>query len=528
MQLHERLEAISASRVDGPSKLVLIMLAKRLDRDDPDGLIWSSSETLAEECGVSTKAITRTMERLTKAGIIRIVSKAAQGRSARKAIDWTALAAAERDTSAIENIPAEKRRRVGSRSDEPSDLEATDSRTLGRRTVDSRSDAASEDPIIDPSMNPIPESDPGTRPAREATVGPLSEDQPTESHTMPPDDRQQKIDATLTTLTTRWAGVLARLAEGPTGAHNIGAPYLTGSSPTKTDDPIDNGGDKAHPPEASAPSLPIDEGDASTLSAASATTPATAPPAQDPWGVAPCGEPAQASAYIWLDEPQPAPKRTPKSKPKAKGKTDDAAILAIAAQVDRMKGRTGVALPGSGRWKMLVSAVSEAGADRVLARVTAMADAAQGLPSPAQAVFAQMSGSDWGTDPILRGNNGWTVKLDDAIEASQSRSDASQAVGGVVGRLDPQNRSQGQMAPKQNGSSAWDDMLSVIRGTGGLRLSLGLRGSTLSHDADEHKRRCQAVADIGGWAKLCELNDFNRATIRAQFVAAYDRAGVVA
>ena len=117
VMLHERLEAVSASRVDGPAKLVLIMLAKRLDRDDPNGVVWSSSETLAEECGVSTKAITRTMERLTKAGIIRIVSKAAQGRSARKAIDWTALAAAERDTSASENIPVEKRRGVGSRSD---------------------------------------------------------------------------------------------------------------------------------------------------------------------------------------------------------------------------------------------------------------------------------------------------------------------------------------------------------------------------------------------------------------------------
>ena len=78
MMLHERLDAISASRVDGPSKLVLIMLAKRLDRDDPNGVVWSSSETLAEECGVSARAICHTMKRLTAAGIIRIVSKACE------------------------------------------------------------------------------------------------------------------------------------------------------------------------------------------------------------------------------------------------------------------------------------------------------------------------------------------------------------------------------------------------------------------------------------------------------------------
>ena len=208
-------------------------------------------------------------------------------------------------------------------------------------------------------------------------------------------------------------------------------------------------------------------------------------------------------------------------------KTDDTAILAIAAQVDRLKGRPGAALPGSGRWKMIAAAVNEAGADRVLARVTAMADAAQGLPSPAQAIFAQMAGSDWGTDPILRGNNGWTVKLDDAIEA-QRASDASQTSGATLTRPTPQNAPERQTAPKQSGSRAWDDMLSVIRSTGGLRLSLGLKGSTLSHDPVEHARRCRAVADIGGWAKLCEMGEHNRGIIRAQFVAAYERGGVTA
>jgi hypothetical protein len=66
-------------------------------------------------------------------------------------------------------------------------------------------------------------------------------------------------------------------------------------------------------------------------------------------------------------------------------------------------------------------------------------------------------------------------------------------------------------------------MLTTIRATGGLRLSIGLRGSTLSHDPAEHERRCQAVRDIGGWPKLCEMGEGNRGIIRAQFVSAYER-----
>jgi hypothetical protein len=475
MQLHERLEAVSTSRVDGPSKLVLIMLAKRLDRDDPDGVVWSSSETLAKECGVSTKAITRTMERLTKAGIIRIVSKAAQGRSARKAIDWTALAAAERDTSAIENIPAEKRRRVGSRSDEPSDLEATDSRTLERRTVDSRSDAASEDPISEPIMDPIKGTDPQPDHDARGPAAALTDEQPEE----PP----------------MHSLLYERVIPG----------IVTGSKPTTDTDPIDNDGATTHPPDAAGPSLP------STPDAAPATGTGTAPPSPDRAELV-ARKPEQGAAGA--------------SKPKrGKGKHGDETIAAIAAQVDRMMGRTGCALPGSGRWKQLVSAVNEAGAARVLARVTAMADAAQGLPSPAAAIFAAMTGGEYGTGPILRGHNGWTVKLDDALDASALGQKGASEKPGDGGRVD--SRPSGQNAPQArqsaNGATAWDDMLTTIRATGGLRLSIGLRGSTLSHDPAEHARRCQAVRDIGGWPKLCEMGEGNRGIIRAQFVAAYER-----
>ncbi len=106
MMLHRKARTPSpeASRVDGPSKLVLIMLAKRPRprRSRRCGVVFICHA--GRRVGVGINAITRTMDRLTKAGIIRIVSKAAQGRSARKAIDWAALAAAERDSGPVQNF----------------------------------------------------------------------------------------------------------------------------------------------------------------------------------------------------------------------------------------------------------------------------------------------------------------------------------------------------------------------------------------------------------------------------------------
>lgn len=536
MQLHERLEAVSASRVDGPSKLVLIMLAKRLDRDDPNGVVWSSSETLAEECGVSTKAITRTMDRLTKAGIVRIVSKAAQGRSARKAIDWVALAAAERDAGTIENIPAEKRRAVGSRSDESSDLESTDRRTLERRAVDSRSDAPSQDPINDPSMNPIPESDPGTR----SDAGEPDPDQQAEPEppmpTVTPDSRP-----TTSTDPIDNDGALAP------------SPFRATPSPTDevSDVPtachprpdVDDGHDVQPRPGRESAGVAGDGPDLglggvrarvagglvrSTLTAAPATTPATAPPPlAAPSVVAPNERQGGAGAFTL------SPPSKPKGKRKAATEITEDQIASVAVFVDRIIGKPGRCLPGSTRWKRLTNAIKGAGLSKVYARMEATADAAEGKASPASETWKVMTSRGCTVDNMIWDHNGWTASIDTAIEdaaidAAERASETTGAAGGVVGRLEPQNRSQGQAAPKQSGSGAWDDMLSVIRSTGGLRLSLGLKGSTLSHDPTEHTRRCRAVADIGGWAKLCEMGEHNRGIIRAQFVSAYERAGVTA
>ena len=225
-----------------------------------------------------------------------------------------------------------------------------------------------------------------------------------------------------------------------------------------------------------------------------------------------------------FDAPPPA-----KPKRKAKAAPDETQIAAIAADVERAIGSIGRCKPGSMRWKQLANAVKGAGVERMASRIAAFADAVQGLPSPAAQTHRAMASKGCGVDNLLWAENGWTLSIDKAIEdAAISRSEAVTASGGMLTHPSAQNAPERQTAPKQNGSAAWDDMLSVIRSTGGLRLSLGLRGSTLSHDAGEHKRRCQAVADIGGWAKLCEMGEHNRGIIRAQFVAAYDRAGVTA
>ena len=458
--LHERLDAISSSRVDGRSKLVLIMLAKRLDRDDPEGVVWSSSATLAAECGVGVNAITRTMDRLTKAGIIRIVSKAAQGRSARKAIDWTALAAAERDSGPVQNF--ENHRSGEPRITTAVNLESPERGTLNHHGEDSRITA----PVTDPIREPDQESD---HPSGHQPITARDDEPSNESDPMPTDHR--------------------------------------GSRPTMDSDPIDNDGEDTSPPFRAAPS-PLTDPERPATSETSAT-------------------PDQGTAWSLHPQADAAP---PPAKPKRKAKATTALDLEAWGKCcqawDGMTGRTRAWRPEAGDGKTIAAAMLEQGTAKVAARFDQAArdawccGAARDSSRPLS-VFA-----------LTRAKTALTSRLDAAAEQAtldaESRSEAVAASVGMLTHPSAQNAPERQPAPKQTGSAAWDDMLTTIRGTGGLRLSVGLRGSTLSHDAGEHKRRCQAVADIGGWAKLCEMGEGNRGIIRAQFVAAYDRAGVSA
>ena len=396
------------------------------------------------------------------------------------------------------------------RSDAASDLEATDSRTLERRTVDYRSDAASEDPISEPIMDPIKGTDhqPG-HDTREPTAA------LTDEHPEPP----------------MHSLLYERVIPG----------IVTGSKPTDTD-PIDSGG---------------------------ATTPPSVPPVPSPWAeaaaaLAQAKDRAKASGELviitgsrgaksrympdagdtvqplplspapaTIEPPQPPPSETsvrvvapraetllsltaaPASKPKrGKGKAADEQIAAIAAQVDRMMGRTGAALPGSGRWKQIVSAVNEAGAARVLARVTAMADAAQGLPSPAAAIFADMAGSKYGTDPILRGHNFWTIKVDDALDASAFGEKRASDKPGDVGRVD--SRPSGASAPQASQAVSWPDVLRDL-------------GSDPQHHPDDgpHREAWQRVRQAvlvsirkpgDPWRVWCDADDRARQNVERLLV----------
>ncbi len=177
--------------------------------------------------------------------------------------------------------------------------------------------------------------------------------------------------------------------------------------------------------------------------------------------------------------------------------------------------------PAKGDGRLIAETMAKEGQARIVAR------------------FAQAARDPWCLEvrpdlaALCRGSTPFVSRLDAAAEQAtldaESRSEAvPQAVGWRRG-LSAQNAPERQPAPKQNGSAAWDDMLTTIRTMHGApRLSLGVRGSTLSHDPAEQARRAAAIVAIGGWSKICDAGDHNRGIIRAQFVAAYDRLSVTA
>jgi len=256
---------------------------------------------------------------------------------------------------------------------------------------------------------------------------------------------------------------------------------------------------------------------ASTLSPAPATSETSAPDKPD------------SGSLLTLSGAPPAKLRAKKAKPSAAALDIDTWGRCCQAW-DAIRGKPGAWKPEAGMGRQIAEGIGRVGAARMEARLASVAAGTSPAGRKIRAFF-DAEGADLGMLCWERGAKLLTA-LDGEIEQAtldaESRSEAVVTSGGMLAHPSAQNAPERQPAPKQTGSAAWDDMLSVIRSTGGLRLSLGLRGSTLSHDAGEHKRRCQAVADIGGWAKLCEMGEHNRGIIRAQFVAAYDRAGVSA
>ena len=418
------------------------------------------------------------MERLTKAGIVRIVSKAAQGRSARKAIDWTALAAAERDSGPIQNFEIH-------RSGEPRITAAVNLESPARGTLihhgdDSRITTAVTDPISDQINGPFKVSDPEPdHDVREPTAA-LTDDQPAEPP-MPPDDLltgsrpatdTDPIDndgattpPSVPAVSSPRCGVrslgssLVCDREPHTdGLHECGPFAFSNDFYTPTTDEVSDGQVTPHHAQPvglhrlqdaagpvlsdAAPETAVASGDASTLTPAPATSGTSASIATE-----------SGSLPLAFDAPPPA-----KAKRKAKAAPDETQIAAIAADVERAIGSIGRCKPGSMRWKQLANAVKGAGVERMAARIAAFADAVQGLPSPAAQTHRAMASKGCDVDNLLWAENGWTLSIDKAIEdAAISRSEAVAASGGMPTHPSAPNAQERQPAPKQTVS--WPDVL---------------------------------------------------------------------
>ena len=193
-------------------------------------------------------------------------------------------------------------------------------------------------------------------------------------------------------------------------------------------------------------------GDASTLTAAPATTPATAPPPSAETGrdVAPRVGPdlplTEASAFTL------SPPSKPKGKRKAAPPLDLDAWGLACQSYDTIAGKTRRWDPARGDGRLIAETMAAQGQDRIVAR------------------FAQAARDPWCLDKrpdvsaLCRAGSDFVRKLDAAAEQAaldaEGRSDASQTSGATLTRPTPENRSQGQTRP--NDGVSWGDVLRDI------------------------------------------------------------------
>ena len=70
MKLHERLAAIMDCHLDCTARMVLVVIADRLDTDDPLRPVWMSAETIADRSGASRRTVITTLQRLASIGVL--------------------------------------------------------------------------------------------------------------------------------------------------------------------------------------------------------------------------------------------------------------------------------------------------------------------------------------------------------------------------------------------------------------------------------------------------------------------------
>ena len=590
MRLHERLAAIRSARLDAVNKSILFVLAGYA-ADDEERPVWPSVVTIAADAGVNKDTVTARMTALAGLGLIVQTRKHGMGQNASYRVAWdlvstcdarparrsviarqdptgpdlvTASGVEQDPTGSDDKIRLDRISRsdgVGREDPTGSDITIHENRSEGTDQVNHPSARDDEPTPERPTMHPLSKTiaDDIRRRHNIPTTDEVSDGQATLHHAQPaglhrlpdaagpvlPDaapetalevastlsrcgacsdrgwscDREQGHDgphastlspAPATSETIRCSapsdrgGMTCELPLGHDGSHECG-PFVFADASIPIADRV-----RWHVEEIRRMREPLPDPDPPATSEASALT-----------------DTESGSLPVLFSAHPPA-------KPKRKAKTATTLDLDAWGRCcqawDAIRGKPGAWKPEAGMGRQIAEGIGRVGAARMEARLASVAAGTSPAGRKIRAFF-DAEGADLGMLCWERGAKLLTA-LDGEIEQAtldaEVRSEAVVTSGGMLAHPSAQNAQERQPAPKQNGSSAWDDMLSVIRSTGGLRLSLGLRGSTLSHEPTEHKRRCQAVADIGGWAKLCEMGEGNRGIIRAQWVAAYDRAGVTA
>ena len=160
MKLYERNEAIMSSRLTAVERMILIVIASRLSKDDETRPVWMAAATIAERAGCATSTAQEALERLEAAGVLRASKHA--GRSADRWIDWSALS----------TYTPEPSRRGGRRPTSPNigdgvtehrcsphRTSVTGSPNIGEEVTEDRRRSV-QDPSIDPSTDPDPPNPP--------------------------------------------------------------------------------------------------------------------------------------------------------------------------------------------------------------------------------------------------------------------------------------------------------------------------------------------------------------------------------
>lgn len=410
MKLHERLKVIRASRLAPSERHLITVIACYLGEKD-DGPAFPSVTTMAKETGYAESQVHNLLRSMLASGLITRVDGGR--RALLTCIRWDAVASHVAAPSG----------RGGARAKAPK----TGPQTPKTGPID---DAAALDDGCRDWCHEGAETG-GEGAEFGATPAKTAPDQIMISSEIRPEEQTmsgREPDPTLLRI------LLASQRSHPMRT------VTPDSRPTMPTDAIDNVGEDTSPPLRPTPSPSTDD-------AAPATTAATAPPASGPVSnVAPAVDPTQASAFTL--EPKPPTSR----KRKASSALDLEAWGKCCQAYDVISGKMRRWDPAKGDGRLIAETMAAQGQARIVAR------------------FAQAARDPWCLDKhpdvsaLCRAGSDFVRKLDAAAEQAaldaESRSDASQAVVGVVGRLDPQNRSQGQAAPKQD--VPWSDVLRDI------------------------------------------------------------------